>query len=92
MKQITWVLFPILLLLSSCATKTTEPVSSDTKDRVLRKGRIHPSFSSDSALAFIQKQCDFGFRLPNTTEHDACGNYLVQKITKIRNSKFIKKN
>lgn len=82
MKQITWVLFPIFLLLCSCATNPAEHVSSETntKDFALRKGRIHPSFSSDSALAFIKKQCDFGFRLPNTAEHDACGNFLVHKL------------
>ncbi len=39
-----------------------------------------PSFDSDSAYFFIQKQVDFGPRVPNTDPHKICGAYLVAKL------------
>lgn len=39
-----------------------------------------PSFNSDSAFAFIQKQVDFGPRVPNTDAHKICGEYLVDLL------------
>ncbi len=39
-----------------------------------------PSFDSDSAYYFIQKQVDFGPRVPNTDAHRICGAYLVRKL------------
>ena len=41
---------------------------------------IVPNFSADSAYKFIKKQVDFGPRVPNTTEHDACGNWLASEL------------
>ena len=39
-----------------------------------------PEFSSDSAYTFIQKQVDFGPRVPNTREHDVCAAYLSAEL------------
>lgn len=39
-----------------------------------------PVFSGDSAYAYVQKQVDFGPRVPNTPGHQACGDWLVQKF------------
>jgi len=39
-----------------------------------------PQFNGDSAYFFIQKQVEFGPRVPNTSAHKACGNYLVQVL------------
>jgi Zn-dependent M28 family amino/carboxypeptidase len=39
-----------------------------------------PSFNSDSAYNYIQKQVDFGSRVPNTQAHQACGDYLVKEL------------
>jgi glutaminyl-peptide cyclotransferase len=39
-----------------------------------------PSFNSDSAYNFIQKQVDFGPRVPNTAAHHQCGDYLVKQL------------
>lgn len=40
-----------------------------------------PSFNADSAYSFIQKQVDFGPRIPGSSEHTACAAYLVGKLT-----------
>lgn len=39
-----------------------------------------PHFNADSAYAFIQKQVDFGPRVPGTPAHEACGDWLVAKL------------
>jgi len=41
-----------------------------------------PDFSDDSAFAYIQKQVDFGPRVPNTEAHKACGNWMVEELEK----------
>lgn len=39
-----------------------------------------PDFNSDSAYAFIKAQIDFGPRVPNTSAHVNCGDYLIDKM------------
>ncbi len=39
-----------------------------------------PSFKADSAYDFIQKQVDFGPRVPNTKAHQLCGEYLAESL------------
>ena len=41
-----------------------------------------PEFSGDSAYNFVQKQVDFGPRVPNTTAHVACGNFLAAQLAR----------
>ncbi|MDY4790639.1 MAG: M28 family peptidase, partial [Bacteroidales bacterium] len=36
-----------------------------------------PAFNSDSAYAYVKKQCDFGPRVPESKAHKACGDYLI---------------
>ena len=38
------------------------------------------SFDSDSAYSYVEKQTLFGPRIPNTTTHVDCKNYLVEKM------------
>lgn len=45
-----------------------------------KKAITVPSFNSDSAYLFIQKQVDFGPRVPNTDAHKVCGDYLVNML------------
>lgn len=44
--------------------------------------KISPDFNADSAYAFIEKQVSFGPRVPNTAQHTACGDYLVETLTR----------
>lgn len=39
-----------------------------------------PSFSGDSAWYYVKQQTLFGPRVPNTTAHQACKNYLVHTL------------
>ena len=39
-----------------------------------------PQFDADSAYYFVKTQVDFGPRAMNTAAHDACGDYLANKL------------
>lgn len=39
-----------------------------------------PSFNPDSAYYFVQKQVDFGPRIPNTKAHDNCAAWLIKTL------------
>ena len=39
-----------------------------------------PRFNADSAYSFIQKQVDFGPRVPNSKAHQEAGDFLIAKL------------
>lgn len=39
-----------------------------------------PAFSADSAYAFIQAQCNFGYRDMNSAAHDRCGDWIEARF------------
>ncbi|WP_439482152.1 M28 family peptidase [Cyclobacterium plantarum] len=39
-----------------------------------------PAFNADSAYAFVQRQVDFGPRVPNTAAHRETGDWLTEKL------------
>ena len=41
---------------------------------------VGPEFDADSAVAFCAKQCDFGPRIMNSTAHDQCGEWIINKF------------
>lgn len=73
MKKYISLLAMVVLALSGCgsdkpaATATTEPLKA-------------PAFCADSAFAYVEAQCNFGARVPNSEAHSRCGDFLVQKF------------
>lgn len=41
-----------------------------------------PPFSSENAFALLERQCEFGPRVPNTAAHDSCRVFLVKELRK----------
>jgi hypothetical protein len=78
MSRIT-VLVAVVLLLSNCKTNTSSSEQSTTTEAALVKA---PVFSGDSAYLFVDKQVQFGPRVPNGTAHVKCGDYLVSILKK----------
>lgn len=39
-----------------------------------------PAFNADSAYAFVQRQVDFGPRVPGTPAHTACADWMVARL------------
>lgn len=64
----------IAVFMSSCQKKSAQPVTSASTEVV------KPDFSVDSAYIFIEQQVAFGPRVPNTTAHQRCAEYLSAKL------------
>ncbi|MCE3279812.1 MAG: hypothetical protein K0S44_2003 [Bacteroidetes bacterium] len=68
------------LILSSCSTEPAQQVTETPAPTVQVKRVPAPEFNSDSAYAFIKAQVDFGPRVPGTTAHAKCADYLSSKL------------
>lgn len=79
MKKILLLFLPVLFF--SCNRKADKvqspPVTVQEKPKV-----VVPDFNADSAYAYVKAQCDFGPRVPNTTAHVKCGDYLIAQLKK----------
>lgn len=72
---------PILLLLVftlliGCGRDGQQNTQTDTPAKVVNV----PAFNADSAYYFIQKQVDFGPRIPNTAAHKKAGDYFIAQL------------
>ena len=64
----------LLSVAFGCGESSTQNTESEPE------AIVAADFSADSAYAFIQKQVDFGPRVPNTPEHDECGQWLASEL------------
>lgn len=75
MKSKLWIA-GLLLLAIACSTPEKKAESSE--EQLVAKP--YPTFNADSAYAFIQKQVDFGPRVPETAAHAATKDWLISKL------------
>lgn len=76
--------FSWLLVLGSWFFSCSNPPEDD-KAHTITNNTIPslpaaPKFNEDSAYAFVKAQVDFGPRVPGTTAHAKCAEYLVSKL------------
>ncbi len=62
----------------SCQRKAAD--LEDTVSKLPEKRVEVPVFSADSAYNFVEKQVNFGPRVPNSKAHRITGDYLVKKL------------
>lgn len=72
------ILFPVALI--ACGNSKKSSSNDKMTDSENSTAVEVPTFSADSAYHYIAKQLDFGPRVPNTKEHEACANYLESKL------------
>ena len=65
---------------SSCSNPAEDTNTHTTTENTAPKFPPAPKFSEDSAYSFIQAQVDFGPRIPGTTSHAKCADYLTNKL------------
>ena len=72
----------LLCILSICFFTTcgNDPAPAPIKPKTTGPKVSIPKFDRDSAFTYIQKQVDFGPRVPNSAAHQACKNWLVEKF------------
>jgi glutaminyl-peptide cyclotransferase len=68
-----------LLFIASCGNETERPKDVTIKTVEVKKIPT-PDFNADSAYSYVKVQVDFGPRIPGTTAHDKCADYLVAKL------------
>lgn len=76
----------ILLFIVSCCILQGCGSNSEKKGAevdVTEAGAEVPIFNSDSAWSFIKSQVDFGYRIPGSEAHEACGDYLVTELKRM---------
>lgn len=66
------------ILFASCGSSKTKNSITDEPQKT-NKVQV-PVFNTDSAYAYIQKQTEFGPRVPNTQAHKNCGEYLAKML------------
>lgn len=71
-------IFSGFLFTVSCNSCQTRKRSNDSVYKPYRQ--VSPNFNPDSAYKYIEKQVNFGSRVPNTEAHRYCGDYLVAKL------------
>jgi len=73
-------LFSIFILLHFIACKTDKKPTTPANSPSTTKRPQTAYFNGDSAYYFIQKQVEFGPRVPGTPEHLACSQWLESKL------------
>ena len=67
-------------LLYACNPDTPAPAPTPVTPTQPKVEVKVPTFNAQNAYDLIQKQVDFGPRVPKTKEHQACLNWLVQQL------------
>lgn len=68
------LLLSLVLTTTGCSQKNTA-AGATSADTIA----VTPvKFNADSAYAFVEAQCAFGPRVPNSEAHTRCGDYIVQ--------------
>lgn len=77
--KLAWALLAATLL--SCGQKATSDTPAETPaQKTPASSSKAPTFDADSAYKYVENQVNFGPRVPNTSSHKACGNYLADEL------------
>lgn len=81
--------FLLALFLFSCGGSADKNASEAPAENTLQQSIAMPSFSQDSAFAFVARQVEFGPRVPNTPAHRACRNDLILILKKYCDTVYV---
>jgi len=79
MKNSFYLILLAGLFLTAC-NSFDRPKSQEQKQPVKTATVRIPDFNADSAYLYIKEQVDFGPRIPNTSAHEKCAGFLIQKL------------
>ncbi len=75
------------MLLVSCGTPGNKTVNEQQNEK--DPGISVPTFNSDSAFYYLERQVDFGPRVPNTDSHRRCAEYLSETLSRFVDTVYI---
>lgn len=80
----------LALCFIACSCKKNVPATPEPENTYTK---VSPDFDADSAYNYVDKQVAFGYRVPNTKEHEACGDYLASELKRhgavVQEQKFV---
>ena len=74
-----------LLLFQNCQK---QPEAPKKKEKPARPTVQAPDFNADSAYIMVEKQVEFGPRVPNTQRHQLCGDFLIESLENLKGGKL----
>lgn len=81
MKYFHFILVGLLGLVSCGPDHSADPIVKSADDDPKHVNLPPPpTFSEDSAYSYIQRQVDFGPRVPGTASHEKCAKFLAGKL------------
>ncbi|HJD91609.1 MULTISPECIES: M20 family metallopeptidase [Bacteroides] len=81
MNKLGLSLVTILLPIALVACGSSSKKSNNTEEQTTTERKVDvPLFNADSAYNYIQKQVDFGPRVPNSKGHKECADFLEAKL------------
>lgn len=91
-KHWPFVLFLGCLLLYSSACNTCNKPNDITPTENEKQVIVNPpSFNSDSAYIYTERQLNFGPRDMNSKGHEACATYLIEEVKKYVDTVYVQK-
>ncbi|MCX6257685.1 MAG: M28 family peptidase [Bacteroidia bacterium] len=78
MRIIISILF-LCLALAGCVRNSSNVEKENSK---AEPTQVIPAFNADSAFSYVKMQVDFGPRVPGSSAHQKCGDYLVSAFKK----------
>lgn len=72
----------LIIILIGALSFTSCKVDKEKSEKEAARIVDVPEFNPDSALTFVQKQVDFGPRIPNTAAHRKAADYFIQEFKK----------
>ncbi len=80
LKKTTFLFLISFFLFASCKQDNAKSQSNIRKKETKKKSVKIPTFSGDSAYAFVKKQVDFGPRVTGSEAHKKAVNWFVEKF------------
>ena len=90
MKLRNYILLLIIPLIFSCNNTPKEDENTDAEEEsAINEAFNSVSFDADSAYSFVSRQVAFGPRVPNTSAHKNCGNWLIKMLNKYCDTVYV---
>ncbi|MBD5183040.1 MAG: M28 family peptidase [Bacteroidales bacterium] len=83
------ILAGLLLATAGCGTKTGQATGANSASDTPTKELGH--FNADSAYNYVARQVNFGPRVPGTSSHLACGEFLIDELGKYADTVYVQK-
>lgn len=81
--------FSLIFILSFCGTPSEKATNDNSSAKEKTATISAPDFNSDSAFYFVERQVDFGPRVPNTPEHRKCADYLSTTLDRFTDTVYV---